>query len=340
MDALHANLLHYRAVHRSIGAPAAASIVFAPNVDHRQLLAWSVLLYRWRSTGTHVVLFLRYGTHRSGSWQRLWKRLMALSLRPLELRSIRQRLTLATDSTKLADEYRRLTTIPVQVWPIPHTADVIASDLAAQGMQRRATVLTWLSDPRDERGFPLFVAAIEWLISTDQLEGLQFIVQRSGDRTESGDSMQALRRLDRLGLRVVTFSNGPLPRAEYVRVLQASDVIVLPYDAEVYAARTSGPFTEALASGKAVIVSSGTWMSDQLQRHGAGIAFRQGDARDLASAMLEAHLRRDELLARADRARTSWLGQHNPKGFVDLLLATSPSLTNAPERNRHLAGPA
>ena len=49
--------------------------------------------------------------------------------------------------------------------------------------------------------------------------------------------------------------DGVLSREAYADLLGGADVVLLPYSRRVYYARTSGPFTEALAGGKPVIVA-------------------------------------------------------------------------------------
>ena len=58
----------------------------------------------------------------------------------------------------------------------------------------------------------------------------------------------------------------PLTSEAYRQLLLGADIVVIPYDAEAYSARSSGVFAEALSAGKPVIVPAGTWMAGELSR--------------------------------------------------------------------------
>jgi len=73
--------------------------------------------------------------------------------------------------------------------------------------------------------------------------------------------------------------------ASYAALLESVDVVLVPYWREIYWSRTSGIVLEAIASGKPIIVTSDTWMSDELQRWGAGIGIPNRDPRALADAI-------------------------------------------------------
>lgn len=62
-------------------------------------------------------------------------------------------------------------------------------------------------------------------------------------------------------------------------------------------------------------------MSDQLVRFGAGVTFCDGDAKDLAQAILKARAEYPELAARAQANRSAWIKFHNPKVFFQMLLS-------------------
>jgi glycosyltransferase involved in cell wall biosynthesis len=125
--------------------------------------------------------------------------------------------------------------------------------------------------------------------------------------------------LRRLAARNVRLIDEVLSRSEYNRLLGGADVVLLPYSRGVYYARTSGPFTEALAAGKPVIATDDTWMSDQLEHFGAGVTVADNDADDLVRAILEVQGRFEELARRARLQRENWVAFHNPARLVKLL---------------------
>jgi len=59
-----------------------------------------------------------------------------------------------------------------------------------------------------------------------------------------------------------------LSSQDYLSQLCSADVILLPYDAETYRWKTSGIFIEAIAAGKPVLVTEGTWMAHEAKNFG------------------------------------------------------------------------
>ena len=82
----------------------------------------------------------------------------------------------------------------------------------------------------------------------------------------------------------------------------------------------SGPFVEALALGKPVVVTEDTWMSAQLARFGAGLTVRDRDPEDLARAICAARDGYEHLAEQASARQESWIAYHNPDNFVKELL--------------------
>ena len=102
-----------------------------------------------------------------------------------------------------------------------------------------------------------------------------------------------------------------------------SDVVLLPYSKDVYHSRTSGPFTEALAAAKPVIVTDGTWMSDQLRSYGSGLTVNDRDSESLMKAMIRTMDQYESFHAKAQHERSRWLSFHNPERFIDMLTGGS-----------------
>jgi glycosyltransferase involved in cell wall biosynthesis len=71
----------------------------------------------------------------------------------------------------------------------------------------------------------------------------------------------------------------------YLAAIARSDIVLLPYDPIEYRGIASGPFCEAAALGKVVVVPAETWMADKIKDgHAAGVLFAQPNAAELAAA--------------------------------------------------------
>jgi hypothetical protein len=78
-------------------------------------------------------------------------------------------------------------------------------------------------------------------------------------------SLRARLALSALPPEVCELVEGPFESEEYLDVFARADVILIPYDQDNYAARSSGVFAEALAAGKPTVVTRGTWMATILE---------------------------------------------------------------------------
>jgi len=67
----------------------------------------------------------------------------------------------------------------------------------------------------------------------------------------------------------ITLIEGTLSEGEYAALLDASDAVILPYDAEMYGVRSSGALAEALGAGKVIIARRGSYPARRIEP-GAG----------------------------------------------------------------------
>jgi glycosyltransferase involved in cell wall biosynthesis len=100
---------------------------------------------------------------------------------------------------------------------------------------------------------------------------------------------------------------------EYGRHMAETHLVLLPYQADRYVARTSGILAEAIHAGVPMVVPDGTWLSEQLRRHGAGVAFDPWQTDGFAHAVDRALERLPELLTRAAERRAAFIGFHSPE---------------------------
>jgi|GEM_PF-700543 len=77
-----------------------------------------------------------------------------------------------------------------------------------------------------------------------------------------------------------------IEEALYVRLIQQSDMIVIPYLQESYPMQTSGIFMDALWYHKFVIATNGTWMGDSILENGGGLVFESNSVESLIQAIL------------------------------------------------------
>jgi glycosyltransferase involved in cell wall biosynthesis len=225
------------------------------------------------------------------------------------------RVRLFTDSEALTDEYLDATRTRVQTAPIPVDARLGPQKLLAHTNPR---TLLYLGDARREKGYqdlPEVAAALRGPLESCSL---RLVAQShfNGPEGEPGiaEARNRLRQFPN-----ITLLDAPIDQETYVDHLRRAALVLLPYDARAYIARTSGILAEAICSGTPVVVPAGTWLSTQMQRYGAGMAYIREDERSLAAAVQRALEQLDDLLARALIRAAAFRQFHHPNRLVDFV---------------------
>lgn len=279
-------------------------IVFCQMVSHKQLLALSIFLKLFpRKRSPKLVVLFRF----SASWIDCVTARAAFKL--LESESLKNNLVLCTDSHRLAQEHRKLTSLPFFVFPIAHTYNCNVEDTSSYNTKRSMLNLVSLGNARDEKGIIEILDAVKILYERGELHRYQFFLQVNDTTREV---MELVDKIKGLCSDNILFIMDALSSDQYYELLQKSDVVLIPYWRDVYKSRTSGVFTEALAAGKPVIVTEDTWMSDQLMEFGSGVTCKDRDAGDLVRAIFELTDNIDDISTRSRLSAEEWRKKHNP----------------------------
>jgi glycosyltransferase involved in cell wall biosynthesis len=216
---------------------------------------------------------------------------------------------IATDNDALGRLYEDLAGLKVPVLPIPMRYGPPPTDTAPGSPPR----LTWLGGMRGEKGaYPLLSAL---LAERHRLGGVHFTLQAAGS---AGDPF--FDQVER-ALPEADFIRHSLDDADYLALLAASDGILVPYDPAHYDLRTSHIFLEALASGKPVLTTAGTWMDRELARFGdPGLRAPGFDAAAIGTALTAFAGRLGPLRLKAAAAAEACRAAHNPARFLDAIL--------------------
>jgi len=241
------------------------------------------------------------------------------------------RVQVVSDSDVLAGEYAEATGQTVWTCPIPvRNAFRLIGDRRATEPELQPPLpyldLLYLGDARTEKGFHRLVALADALRGALEFEGGPRKVRLFAQSNPNMDPPEpkvarALAALEnRPGVHLL---GGPLSAREYVERMEQAAMILLPYDARRYQARTSGIFVEAVLAAVPVICPQGTWMSAQLRHHGAGAAYWPDESDEVLAEAVRDGLGRVEWLRReaaaADR-RVWFLRFHAAERLVRLLL--------------------
>jgi glycosyltransferase involved in cell wall biosynthesis len=127
---------------------------------------------------------------------------------------------------------------------------------------------------------------------------LRFVIQVNG--AENNSALMTLERMPQVQLVKTWLDDGA-----FVALIQAADMLLMPYRRDRYAERTSGPFSFAAAYGRPAIVPSGTWMAERIARkQAAGIAYKRDAA--VIDALTVAADRLPALQEQAARLAQRW----------------------------------
>jgi glycosyltransferase involved in cell wall biosynthesis len=184
---------------------------------------------------------------------------------------------------------------------------------ASLGAPDPGVVFGFFGGLRREKGALLLAPAIAAF--TSRYPGARFIVHAppGSDR----DAVTSLRHLPQVELIGRSFAR----KADYFALVARARWILLPYDPEPYALRTSGIFIEALGLGIPVVVTPGTWMASEFRARGSpGLIMPDFSAAALAKCLEEARramLRTNPAAPRPDHAV---IAEHSSANFCNSIL--------------------
>jgi len=112
----------------------------------------------------------------------------------------------------------------------------------------------------------------------------------------------------------------PMTLPQYHAALQSADVVLCPYDVVPYRIRTSGVFAEAVACGKPLVVSPGTWMAREIDEgRAAGIVAESIEEESFAAAIAQCIASLASLRQAAATLAPSWRRNVSVAAFIDVV---------------------
>ena len=134
---------------------------------------------------------------------------------------------------------------------------------------------------------------------------------------------------------------GALDAQTYAEVLDRIDLMILPYQPEIYMISSSGLHSEALSSGIVTVVPAGTALDIQMRDIASGgVSFAPWSVDAILSATHQALERFDELATAAWQGVSRWEQTNGPDYYVNQLLAIAERLGANISRDGHrLGGP-
>jgi glycosyltransferase involved in cell wall biosynthesis len=277
-----------------------ADMLILPCCD--QVLASAVARHlkrrRW-APAPHIVLWLLYGPHYKKATddplaadQYAGCRDAFSSLKASV--GDRRRIRAHCETPAMAEFYRALVDLDFQVMPSP---GLVLADRAsrAEGLGRAPTVAC-VGFANRPKGYRLLPGAVEQVLQRHR--HARFLIHGIVEGSDAQDDQSAFDRLSTLGERVVVRQD-VLTDDDYTAWLAQADLVLLPYDPDVYKSRGSGVFTDTQSFGIPVVATQGCAFAQPAFDGGWGVEIADYSDEGVARALLAALGRLDELSARA-----------------------------------------
>ncbi len=228
----------------------------------------------------------------------------------------RKRFCFWSDSEMVTEELKAEGMSRARTVPIPHLPD--RPTAAPQGPRH---LIGYLGGLRLEKGAALLPALVEGLIVRRPAAVFLLHVYLHQGETEELEAVR--RRLLALAARYprnLEIIDRYLPEKEYKAQLARCAVVLIPYQASLYAKRTSGVLAEAIAGGAWAVVPGGTWMAKQAERYGRIVAFDQFAPAAVLAAVEQCLAAGEGREAGAvERQIDGWYRFHSPRKYLELL---------------------
>jgi glycosyltransferase involved in cell wall biosynthesis len=264
--------------------------------------AWFVDLFRGRiRRPPHILLWLLFGPHAK-------KATDDPSLRPLygecheAFAALRravgdERITAFCETAGMADAYRSVTGLRIGVASGAGLARETApvDRTRPQAPTDAAPTVVCLGFANAAKGYRLLPGAIERILAGNR--HVRFLVHGIFQGSDAQDQAPVFDRLAAMAPRVAVRTD-VLSQPDYLSWLRQADLVLLPYDPEVYRTRGSGLFAEARRFGIPVVATRGCSFAEAAFRQGWGVEITDHDEAGVARAVLQALGNLDAMAAR------------------------------------------
>jgi glycosyltransferase involved in cell wall biosynthesis len=267
-----------------------------------QVLAAAVarqLKRTWFAPAPHILLWLLYGPHYARPTDDPLAADLSAECRDA-FASLKagagdaRRIRAYCETSPMAEFYRRLLDLDVGVMPGPGI--VVSSRAARPAVPGRPPTVLCIGFANRPKGYRVLPEAIDRVLK--QHRHARFMIHGIVAGSDAEGDQSIFDALSTLGERVVVRQD-VLTQEEYLACLAGADLVLLPYDRDVYRSRGSGVFTEARTIGIPVVATQGCAFAQPAFDNGWGVAIADLSGEGVALAVLRALDRLGDLAASA-----------------------------------------
>jgi len=231
-----------------------------------------------------------------------------------------RRFHITTFEPNSSAAYRGLLGKRVGVLPLPRGA---VTQIRSRAGRRPITVAV-LGHQRPEKGYQFMPEVFSRLL--DARADVR-VLAHNGAPEEMRETQQALRALAATEPRI-TIDERQAGERTWAGLLDATDLILCPYDPGKFAVSYSAVAAEAVANGIPLVVPKGSSMARLMSEFGgAGTMFDRAESPAILEATNRALDRFDLVAALADAGASKWRQINGPSKFVDALLSLTGTRT-------------
>ncbi|WP_020400479.1 glycosyltransferase [Kordiimonas gwangyangensis] len=250
---------------------------------------------------------------------------------------LKKRVIFHSDTEELSARFHALTGLPFHTAPIPFNLSCLLEQLdknePTAGDTSRPLNVAYVGDARREKNYQFLPDAVGKCLSDPALDGrVRFTLQSNFNFGNGEEGIDAARQaLKAMPSDKVSLLFEKLDSDAYYDHIARADVVLISYAQRNYVRRSSGILIEAMAAGKPVIVTAGTWMAGQVTPDHAIIV---EDMDQLSEAIKKAVLDYPRLKAGAEAIKAAVQAKATASYFLQELLTREPA---APTSREHSA---
>ncbi len=295
--------------------------VFVPTMLVQHVLAWWYIMTFHPNRPKRVTLFFvaTPGVWNAAAGNTVMPRssmLMKTLLRMLRSRQRRNELRLGVETRAAKREYEQLTGMPFVLFPHP----VEFHSAPSETIQDPAE-FSCFGFARHEKGSDILARAINQLDASNAATDVHFKVQWLDAFRMPDGSMCSPEILKGNGR--VEVIDRSLDESEYLRLLNTTDCMLLPYRNSSYYARLSRVAIEAAFMGIPMIYTKGGWLEEIATEHGAGVGIADESVDELVEAIKSMKNNLAEFRAKAVSKVPTARTYYSADRFMELLTSAT-----------------